>query len=78
MAKNVIMATGSGDGRPAFFLGYRRSLDALEGEWTSDPWSALWLDEDEAAIEAILLADLCPGYEITRLPLARVHTTGGR
>jgi hypothetical protein len=73
MPTNVIVATRvGGDDRPVYFLGYRERLAVGEVLWTPDAWRARWLDEDEAEVEAQLLADLCPACAVAQLPLARI------
>jgi hypothetical protein len=79
MPVHVIAATSGGADRPACFLGFRFRLVATsEALWTADPWRARWLDEDEAEVEARLLADLCPACTVTPLPLVRVGAVQAR
>jgi hypothetical protein len=78
MPAHVIAATSATTDRPAYFLGYGSRLAVTETLWTAAPWRAHWLDEDEAALEARLLADLHPACTVTPQPLARRRASLGR
>ncbi len=78
MPAHVIAASSAATDRILYFLGYGRRLAATETLWTVDPWQARWLDEDEAGLEARLLADLHPACSVDPVPLARGRAAGGR
>jgi hypothetical protein len=75
VSKHVIMAvSGRPDqpDQPRYFLGYKNCDESTQSVWTFEPWNALWMAMDEAQLEARLLAELCPSYQLVALPLTMV------
>jgi hypothetical protein len=78
MSKHVITASDFPPAQIRYFLGYRDVGGFCEVLWTFDPWQARWLDPAEAAIEADLLASLCPSYRLEAWSLDDVGTPKDR
>ena len=74
MSKHVILANDHHSTQLRYFLGYRDDGDFCEVLWTYDPWKARWIDAAEAAVEAELLAALCPSYRLQSCSLDTVGT----
>jgi hypothetical protein len=60
----VIIAVNVPLGQPRYFLGYRDCGRSTECVWTLDFWQALRADINEATVEALLLAELCPNRRL--------------
>ena len=72
MSKHVIVVVNLQRDEPRYFLGYRDRGATSECLWTAEPWLALWIEPAEAKVEAQLLAELCPSYEVISWPLSLV------
>ncbi len=72
MSKHVIVVVNLRQDQPRYFLGYKDQGDSCECLWTAEPWRALWIEAEEAKVEALLLAELCPSYTVIAWPLSMV------
>jgi hypothetical protein len=72
MSKHVIVVVNLQPEQPRYFLGYKDRGNTSECLWTPEPWMALWTEAEEAKIEALLLAELCPSYAVIAWPLSLV------
>ena len=70
MPKRVIKALRRNAAEPAvYFVGYRDMGAESVCRWTNNPAHALWLDADEAEVEASLLASQCVDSKLITEPL---------
>lgn len=78
MPKHLIVASTPDQAPPRYFLGYRNDWAASEGLWTLDPWRAIRIEADEAAVEIELLALLCPSDRLTSCSLNSIVSSALR